>query len=43
MTLVVGLPWSMTAAERAGMEKMLPELGGSITKGVEFVNAAKPK
>lgn len=27
----------MTPFERAGLEKMLPELAGSIVKGVDFV------
>ena len=27
----------MTPFEKAGLEKMLPELGGSISKGVDFV------
>jgi malate dehydrogenase len=26
----------MTPYEKAGLEKLLPELGGSITKGVDF-------
>ena len=34
---------ALSAFEKAGLEKALPELKGSIAKGVEFAQAWKPK